>query len=380
MKLMNKKENTPIVASNDTEIGESPLVKCVLCRVRIRPDASAMTFRSGGLELKEGEWVVVPTPNGKEVGQIVSKPIRIQMPERCLPPEIERLATTSEIEDYYKNLEFEKEAWAICQGHIDRLGLKMKLIRVESFFDHSKIIFFYSADGRVDFRELVKALVKDLRMRVEMRQIGIRHEAKLVGGIGCCGRELCCASFLTSFDSISIKMAKAQNLPLNPNKISGLCGRLLCCLTYEYKTYKEMSQNLPTLGKACQTPTGQGKVIRQNIFKQAVTVAMPDGSIIEYTMEELEGKKSSEGLEQEPTSFTKESEQGQEEEKEEKKRLEKTRSKSKGRQKKRQGQKKSPKKQGQKQPKASKKRQKKKGTGKNRQHGRNNKNKGQSND
>ncbi len=379
---MSNKENSSIVASDHGEIVDSPLVKCVLCRVRIRPDASAMTFRAGGLELKEGEWVVVPTPNGKEVGQIVSKPISIQMPERCLPPEIERLATTSEIEDYYKNLEFEKEAWSICQGHIDRLGLKMKLIKVESFFDHSKIIFYYSADGRVDFRELVKSLVKDLRMRVEMRQIGIRHEAKLVGGIGCCGRELCCASFLTSFDSISIKMAKAQNLPLNPSKISGLCGRLLCCLTYEYKTYKEMSQNLPTLGKACQTPTGQGKVIRQNIFKQAVTVAMSDGSIMEYTMEELEGKKSSEGQERETASSAKESQQGQNTEKEEKKAPPKTRSRSKGRQKKRQGQKKSTGKQGQKQSKDSKKRQKKKGTGKNRQKGRNNnkKGKGQSNE
>ncbi len=264
--------------------------RCVICHVRLRPGTMPLTYCAGDIDLKEGEWVVVPTEHGIEVGQVTEKPITLELAEKSIPKMIERLATTSEIEDYYKNIDFEKSAWATCQELIDRLGLKMKLIRVECFFDKSKIIFFYSADGRVDFRELVKELVKRLRMRVEMRQIGIRHEAKLVGGIGCCGREICCTGFLSTFDSISIKMAKTQNLPLNPNKISGLCGRLLCCLTYEYETYKEMSQGLPSLGKACETPGGQGKVIRQNIFRQAVTVAMPDGSIEEYTVDELEGK------------------------------------------------------------------------------------------
>ena len=268
--------------------------KTLLCHVRLRPNDMPVTYAVKDLDINEGEWVVVPTEHGIEVGQVVDKPISVELPEKSIPPFVERLATTSEIEDYYKNIEFEKKAWQICQKHIDKLGLIMKLIKVECFFDKSKIIFFYSADGRVDFRELVKELVRELRMRVEMRQIGIRHEAKLIGGLGCCGREICCAKFLTSFDSISIKMAKAQNLPLNPSKISGLCGRLLCCLTYEYETYKEMSQNLPSLGKACQTPTGQGKVIRQNIFKQAVTVAMPDGSFVEYTVDELGDKNTEE--------------------------------------------------------------------------------------
>ncbi len=365
------------VINNNSETAEplqkDGLVSCILCRVRIRPDTTAMTFSAGELSLKEGEWVVVPAPNSMEVGQIISKPIKIKLPQRCLPPKIERLATTSEIEDYYKNLEFEKSAWAICQRHIDSLGLKMKLIRVESFFDHSKIIFYYSADGRVDFRELVKALVKDLRMRVEMRQIGIRHEAKLVGGIGCCGRELCCASFLTSFDSISIKMAKAQNLPLNPSKISGLCGRLLCCLTYEYQTYKEMAQNLPTLGKACQTPTGQGKVIRQNIFKQAVTVAMSDGTIIEYTVEELEGKKDPD----DNKDLDEYTPPQPDEDEEEDKRKKEAKPHSKGQKQKRQGKRRSSKKQKAKQQKALKKKNKKKTSNKNRQ---DKKGKGQSNE
>jgi hypothetical protein len=163
----------------------------------------------------------------------------------------------------------------------------MKLIRVESFFDGSKVVFFYSAENRVDFRELVKDLVKALRTRVEMRQIGIRHEAKMLGGMGSCGRELCCSSYLKGFDPISIKMAKAQNLPLNPSKISGLCGRLLCCLTYEYNTYLALKKELPTLGKPCRTPAGEGKVVRQNILKQTITVALPDGGIADFTGEDM---------------------------------------------------------------------------------------------
>ena len=261
----------------------------VLCQVRLRPESPPVTYSVNDIDLKEGEWVLVPTDHGQEVGWIMKNPVTVPLSAEHIPPAIIRLATTSEIEDYYKNLELEKRGQMACQKLINSLGLKMKLVRVERFFDGSKIIFYYSADGRVDFRELVKKLVKELKIRVEMRQIGIRHEAKLIGGIGCCGRELCCASFLTGFDPISIKMAKAQNLPLNPNKISGFCGRLLCCLTYEYETYKEMSQDLPSLGKACETPDGQGKVVRHNIFKQAVTIAMSDGSFQEYTMDELDG-------------------------------------------------------------------------------------------
>ncbi len=370
-----------IVVEKKEEKGDD-LVSCVLCRVRIRPQSAALTYSAGELYLKEGEWVVVPTQHGKEVGQIIAKPVKVTLPKKCMPLQVERLATTSEIEEYYKNLEFEKKAWTICQGHIDRLGLKMKLVRVESFFDGSKIIFYYSADGRVDFRELVKSLVKDLRMRVEMRQIGIRHEAKLVGGIGCCGRELCCATFLTTFDSISIKMAKAQNLPLNPNKISGLCGRLLCCLTYEYETYKEMAQNLPTLGKACQTPTGQGKVIRQNIFKQAVTVAMPDGTIIEYTVDELEGKTPPEPSEPQESVNENGLSKADETKAEEKRQIEKKEASTKSQRAKGQKQKKGSKGQKVKKERACKKRAKRKSQGKRRQNSKrqNKKGKDQSNE
>ncbi len=268
---------------------------CTICHVRLRPGSPPVTYAVKDLHLKEGEWVVVPTDHGPEIGQVTRHPVTLPLVQGHIPPFVTRLATTSEIEDYYKNLEMEDYGRRVCQRLIGALDLKMKLVKVERFFDGSKIIFYYSADGRIDFRELVKRLVRELRIRVEMRQIGIRHEAKLIGGIGCCGRELCCASFLSGFDPISIKMAKAQNLPLNPNKISGFCGRLLCCLTYEYETYKEMAQDLPGLGKACETPDGQGKVVRHNIFRQAVTVAMPDGTFVEYTMDQLDGSSDETG-------------------------------------------------------------------------------------
>ncbi len=215
-------------------------------------------------------------------------PLRVEIPEDCEIPRIERLATTREIELYYQNLESEKSARRVCQERIDALGLQMKLVRVESLFDGSKIIFYYSADGRVDFRELVKDLVRALKTRVEMCQIGIRHEAKMTGGIGSCGRVLCCTSFLKSFDPVSIKMAKVQNLPLNPNKISGFCGRLLCCLTFEYDTYREYARHLPLMGNVCDSPSGEGKVVRRNILKKTVSLSTEQNGVVEFSNAELE--------------------------------------------------------------------------------------------
>ncbi len=262
-------------------------VRVVLVGVRLRPGWPVQHFDKGAFDISDGEWVVVSTDHGIEVGQVVGRPVEVTIPEDRCPPKVERLASTYEIEQYYHNLDREKHAWQVCAERIRALGLSMKLVRVESFYNGSKIIFYYSAEERVDFRELVKDLVRTLRCRVEMRQIGVRHEAKMVGGIGNCGRELCCASFLQTFDPISIRMAKAQNLPLNPNKISGLCGRLLCCLTFEYDTYVELTKEMPTLGKPCDTPAGEGKVIRQNILRQTVTVALPGGGEEEFTTEDL---------------------------------------------------------------------------------------------
>lgn len=264
----------------------------LLVGVRLRPGWPIIHFCSEGLDVADGEWVMVPTDHGPEVGQVVGCPVNVSLPLSACPLAIKRLASTREIDAYYKNLEREHEARRICSERIRALGLSMKLVRVESFYDGSKIVFYYSADGRVDFRELVKDMVKALRVRVEMRQIGIRHEAKMIGGVGSCGRELCCSSFLKSFDPISIKMAKAQNLPLNPNKISGFCGRLLCCLTYEYSTYQEFAKDMPNLGKSCETPAGHGKVVRHNVLKQTITVALPGGDQLEFNKAELDSYAS----------------------------------------------------------------------------------------
>jgi cell fate regulator YaaT (PSP1 superfamily) len=263
-------------------------ISIVLIAVHFRPKWPPSHYNAGKVPVMDAEWVVVPTEHGIEVGRILGRPVVIKMPVKAVPPKVERLASTHEIELYYQNLDREKVARDVCAEHVRVLGLSMKIVRVESFFDGSKIVFYYSAEGRVDFRELVKDLVKTLRTRVEMRQIGIRHETKMIGGIGFCGREFCCASFLQGFDPVSIKMAKTQNLPLNPSKISGICGRLLCCLTYEYGTYLELAKGMPLLGKLCDTPAGQGKVVRRSILSQTVTVVLPDNTQLEFKISELE--------------------------------------------------------------------------------------------
>jgi cell fate regulator YaaT (PSP1 superfamily) len=260
----------------------------VLIAVRFRPKWPPFHYNAGNVPVIDAEWVVVPTEHGIEVGRVLGRPVVIRMPVKAIPPKVVRLASTHEIELYYQNLDREKVARDVCTERIRALDLSMKLVRVESFFDGSKIVFYYSAEGRVDFRELVKDLVKTLQTRVEMRQIGIRHETKMIGGIGNCGREFCCASFLQGFDPVSIKMAKNQNLPLNPKKISGICGRLLCCLTYEYETYLELAKDMPPLGKPYDTPAGQGKVVRQDILRQTITVALPDDTQFEFKISELE--------------------------------------------------------------------------------------------
>ncbi|MEN6483510.1 MAG: regulatory iron-sulfur-containing complex subunit RicT, partial [Syntrophobacteraceae bacterium] len=203
---------------------------------------------------------------------------------------IDRPATAEEIQTHHKNLELEQDAEHYCLERIAAHNLEMNLVDVEYFFDGSKIIFYFTAEGRVDFRELLKDLVRRLRTRVELRQIGIRNQAKMVGGLGGCGRPLCCASFLRNFHAVSIKMAKEQNLSLNPAKISGACGRLMCCLQYEYDSYRELKKDMPKLGKKVEIPEGRGKVIRQNIIGRAYTVQLEDGREIEKQMEKLPEK------------------------------------------------------------------------------------------
>ena len=239
-------------------------------------------FNPGHFVLKEGDEVIVKTDEGLGFG-LVATPIQQLGPDysSTVLKEVFRLATDSDRRQYQENLAREKEAHQFCQERIDKRKLPMRLVDVESFYDGSKIIFYFCADGRVDFRELVKDLVKKFRTRVELRQIGVRNKAKMIGGLGPCGRELCCATFLKEFHSVSVKMAKEQNLSLNPTKISGVCGRLMCCLKYEYVDYLEMKKGMPKVGKRVVVAEGAGKVIRQNVLEKRLTILLDEGREIE---------------------------------------------------------------------------------------------------
>jgi cell fate regulator YaaT (PSP1 superfamily) len=193
---------------------------------------------------------------------------------------IERLATVEEREKYIGLAEGEDRAFEVCTRLIESHQLSMNLVRVERFFNGSKMIFYFTADSRVDFRGLVKDLVQEFRTRVEMRQVGVRHETKMIGGIGTCGRELCCSSFIKNFDSVSIKMAKEQDLPLNPTKISGVCNRLLCCLTYEYETYRKQRKNMPKSGKRIKIDDEEYLVKRQNPLQETIVAENSAGEEI----------------------------------------------------------------------------------------------------
>ncbi|MHB8810204.1 MAG: PSP1 domain-containing protein [Desulfobulbaceae bacterium] len=233
-------------------------------RIRFRKKSQEFTAQTRITGLVKGEVVMIRTEHGPEPARIASR--APGSPDPAVPRRatflITRRATGEEQEKYERLAEMEKEAFRLCAREIEKLGLPMQLIQVERFFNGSKIIFYFTADSRVDFRELVKNLVQEFRTRVEMRQIGVRHETQLLGGLGACGRELCCSSFLQKFESVSIKMAKTQDLPLNPAKISGLCNRLLCCLTYEYDSYRAIKKEMPRVGKAITIDGHVYKVVR----------------------------------------------------------------------------------------------------------------------
>lgn len=199
---------------------------------------------------------------------------------------IERLANVEERDKYLSLAENEDRAFGVCNGLIESHQLSMNLVRVERFFNGSKMIFYFTADSRVDFRGLVKDLVQEFRTRVEMRQVGVRHETKMIGGIGTCGRELCCSSFIKNFDSVSIKMAKEQDLPLNPTKISGVCNRLLCCLTYEYETYRKQRKNMPKAGKRIKIDNDEYLVKRQNPLQESIVAENSAGEEIVLAKED----------------------------------------------------------------------------------------------
>ncbi|HEB70475.1 MAG TPA: hypothetical protein ENI88_12790 [Desulfobulbus sp.] len=233
-------------------------------RIRFRQVGQEYTVSSPLADLERDALVIVKTDHGLEPAMIVARSAGDtgDGQTRGVSYAVGRRATREEEEKYARLPVLEQEAQDICLARIKSLKLPMHLVRVERYFNGSKIIFYFTADSRVDFRELVKNLVQEFRTRVEMRQIGVRHEAQMTGGLGACGRELCCTSFLKQFDSVSIKMAKTQDLPLNPAKISGVCNRLLCCLTYEYDSYRSMKKGMPRIGRSLRFEGAVYRVVR----------------------------------------------------------------------------------------------------------------------
>ncbi len=255
--------------------------------VRFKPAGKVYNFDAGLFVLKLGDSVIVETENGLSFGIIVTPPEVIEEEPKIPLKKVHRLANENDFSQLDKNLEVEKAAQEFCLECIQQLNLKMNLFSVESTFDSTKLTFYFTAEGRVDFRQLVKMLVKEYRIRIEMRQVGIRNQAKMCGGIGRCGRMICCSQFLEKFDPVSIRMAKEQNLSLNPTKISGLCGRLMCCLTFENETYKILKKEFPKIGKRVKIANCEGKVIRHNVIGNKIGIKKEDGHEIEVKLDEI---------------------------------------------------------------------------------------------
>ncbi|MDZ5474348.1 stage 0 sporulation family protein [Bacillus sp. 31A1R] len=257
--------------------------------VRFKKAGKIYYFDPGDLFVQKDEFVIVETVRGVEYGKVVIAPKKVEEQDVVLPlKKVLRIADQKDRLIVEENRQAAKEAYEVCCEKVSTHQLDMKLVDVEYTFDRNKVIFYFTADGRVDFRELVKDLAAIFRTRIELRQIGVRDEAKMLGGIGPCGRMLCCSSFLGDFEPVSIKMAKDQNLSLNPTKISGLCGRLMCCLKYENDEYEEAKEMLPDLGEWVETPQGKGKVVGLNILERILQVEIADQErVLEYTLEDL---------------------------------------------------------------------------------------------
>ncbi len=241
--------------------------------VRFNKSGKTYYFSPGEIEVQKGEGVIVETARGVEYGVAVLGEREVSEEDIVAPlKEVLRLATEKDISKVDENKKKEKEAFDVCDDLINKRNIKMKLINVEYTFDNNKILFYFTADGRIDFRELVKDLAGIFRTRIELRQVGVRDEAKIIGGIGICGRVLCCNSFLDEFRPVSIKMAKDQSLSLNPAKISGICGRLMCCLKYEHEAYEELLRATPGTGTLVETEDGKGEIINVSLLKGVVRV------------------------------------------------------------------------------------------------------------
>lgn len=257
--------------------------------VRFKKTGKIYYFDPGEESISEESYVIVETIRGIEFGKVVVAGKKVDEEDVVLPlKKVIRVATEQDKRTVAANQKQAKKAMAACIEKISEHKLEMSLVDVEYTFDKNKIIFYFTADGRIDFRDLVKDLAAMFRTRIELRQIGVRDEAKMLGGIGPCGRMLCCSTFLGDFEPVSIKMAKDQNLSLNPAKISGLCGRLMCCLKYENDTYEEAKRELPDIGQTITTPYGKGKVIGLNILEKLIQINLFEQERqIEYTLDEM---------------------------------------------------------------------------------------------
>ena len=266
---------------------KNPKTPSFLIGVRIEGAPKSRLYDPGKQNFRVGTQVVVESDNGAQTGIIASNKIPNITNTENKVPRILRTFNKNDLQTQTRKKQTEQRAKELCQQIINKLKIKMNLSRVNHILQEKKIVFFFTAEGRVDFRQLIKELVSNLRQRIEMKQMGIRDEARAIKGYGVCGETLCCSTFLKEFTPVTIRMAKDQGLALNPSKISGACGRLMCCLQYEHQTYKELSQSMPKLGENVQTPGGLGKVIQNNIIKQTVLVRLEDESILTYSIEEL---------------------------------------------------------------------------------------------
>ncbi len=269
--------------------------------VRFKTAGKIYDFDPGALVLQKGDQVIVETQQGLGLGTVIVPPRPLEDDQaKAGLKKVFRMAREDDLTQLVKNQQRETEAQQYCQSCIRQLKLKMNLFAVESTFDGHKLTFFFTADGRVDFRQLVKMLVRQLGVRIEMRQVGIRNQAKICGGMGRCGRMTCCSTFIEKFDPVSIRMAKEQGLSLNPTKISGQCGRLMCCLNFEFSTYRDLKKTFPKIGKTVKTSDGPGKVIRHNVLGERLTVKIDSATEREFELSEINPPDPSEPPPQNP--------------------------------------------------------------------------------
>lgn len=257
--------------------------------IRFREHGKIYVFQCGELDCPLNEWVIVETEQGLALGWVAVEPWEPESDavEQTHLKKVVRRATREDLEHAHRLSEQKERARAVCLELIKQYELPMKLVEVEPLFDGSKMVFYFTAENRVDFRRLVKELARRFRCRVEMRQIGVRNEAKMLGGVGSCGRELCCATFLHEFEPVSVRMAKDQSLSLNPLKLSGVCGRLMCCLAYEHQMYLDLKRRFPSCRKWVNTTRGVGRVKRLNVLTESVVIENLEGQEVEVDLQEI---------------------------------------------------------------------------------------------